>query len=367
MIKLLKEYWWKSEPSVPNKKSLPAGNGTDRLARRQSERKREMITERKVMFRSGSQNLAGTLVLPHAEGPVPGVVLVPGSGQVDRDENSKELAINAFREISNYLAGEGIASLRYDKRGVGESDGDFWETGFYDNVSDALSALNFFKSQKGVHASKVFLVGHSEGALISTRLAATGAGLAGIVLLAGAARSGEEILLWQAKQVVKGMRGFNKWLINLFHLDVLKTQHKQLEKIKNSTRDWYRVQLIAKLNAKWMREFLAYNPAEDLPKIQVPVLAITGSKDIQVNPDDLRQMSELVKSDFEQHLVPDLTHILRVELGEPTLSTYKEQVQHPVDERVLLIISDWLHRIVKQNNSALKNTQDAVGEKAGVL
>lgn len=74
----------------------------------------------------------------------------------------------------------------------------------------------------------------------------------------------------------------------------------------------------------------------------MPVLAITGSKDIQVNPSDLKVMAELVESDFEGHEVPDMTHLLRAETGGPTLSTYRRQVQEAVDERVLNIVSEWL-------------------------
>ena len=90
-----------------------------------------MKIEQKITFLSDGLTLAGTVTLPDAQGTFPGVVLVPGSGQVDRNENAKKLAINAFSEIAADLASKGIASLRYDKRGVGESQGDFWETGFY--------------------------------------------------------------------------------------------------------------------------------------------------------------------------------------------------------------------------------------------
>jgi hypothetical protein len=109
----------------------------------------------------------------------------------------------------------------------------------------------------------------------------------------------------------------------------------------------------AKVNAKWMREFLTYNPAEDLPKIQAPVLAITGSKDIQVNPADLQRMAGLVKSEFEWHEVPGVTHILRAEAGEATLTTYRQQVQQPVNGGVLNFISDWLRRQVNVRQSQL--------------
>jgi pimeloyl-ACP methyl ester carboxylesterase len=270
--------------------------------------------------------------------------LIAGSGPLDRDENAKKLRINALREIAVHLAERGIATLRYDKRGVGASEGNYWETGFFDNVSDAASALSFLKSQERIRPESVFVLGHSEGALIATRLAGIATPVAGVILLGGSAHTGEEILRWQAVQVMKGMRGFNRWLIDLLHIDVQKAQHKQIEKIKRSEKNWYRIQLIAKINAKWMREFLAYDPAEDLARIRVPVLAITGSKDIQVDPADLPRMADLVKAEFEWHAVPNLTHMLRAEPGEPTVSTYKQQVTQPVDMQVLQIIAEWLRK-----------------------
>jgi pimeloyl-ACP methyl ester carboxylesterase len=306
-----------------------------------------MAIEQEISFYSGPHILTGTLTIPDSpglEGTFPGVLLVPGSGQVDRNENAKKLAIDAFREIATELANQGIVTLRYDKRGVGESQGDFWSTGFYDNVADAATALHFLKFNEYIQPDHVFILGHSEGAVITTRLAATGADIAGAILLAGTAESGEDVMLWQGEQVAKGMHGLNGFLIRALHIDVQKVQRKQLDKIKQSTKDWYRVGLVTKVNAKWTREFLDYNPAEDLPKIHVPVLGITGSKDIQVNPSDLKRMAELVQFEFEWHQVPDVTHILRAEAGEATLSTYRQQVQRPVDERVLNYISDWLKR-----------------------
>jgi pimeloyl-ACP methyl ester carboxylesterase len=304
----------------------------------------KMTAELDVAFESGSLRLAGTLMLPDTNGTFPAALLIAGSGQTDRDENTKKIRLNALREIAEHLAEQGIATLRYDKRGVGASQGQFWEAGFFDNVSDAASALEYLKRHDHIQPDSVFVLGHSEGAAIAVRLAGTVAGVAGIILLGGEARSGEETLAWQAVQVTKGMRGFNGWLIRLLRIDVRKAQQKQFDKIKRSTKDWYRVQLIAKLNAKWLREFLAYDPAEDLSKIRLPVLAITGSKDIQVNPEDLDRMAELVKGDFEAHKLPNITHFLRTESGEPTISTYKQQVTRPVDAEILRIVSEWLHK-----------------------
>jgi uncharacterized protein len=235
------------------------------------------MNEQHITFSNAGITLAGTLALPSTGGPYPAVVMIPGSGQVDRDENHKKIKINTFNEFARLLADRGIASLRYDKRGVGESQGDYFATGFYDNAADARAAFVWIQTRTDVIAEKVFLLGHSEGAFIASNLMGNGLEAAGIILLAGGAQVGEAELVWQAQQVIKGMKGFQKWLIDTLHIDAMKAQRKSIEKIKKSTKDSYRVQLIARLNAKWMREFLTYNPADDVKKITVPVLALTGS------------------------------------------------------------------------------------------
>jgi uncharacterized protein len=296
-----------------------------------------------ITFISGSLQLAGTFVLPDSPGPFPAVLLIAGSGQVDRDENAKKLHINALHDIANHLAKNGLASLRFDKRGVGASGGNYWTTGFYDNVTDAQAALDYLRSIPEILPNQVFLLGHSEGAAIATHLASKDIDIAGVILLAGWARSGEDLLLWQAEQVAKGMKGPNKWLIDLLHLDIGKLQKKQLEKIKHSKKDWSR-KLNVRMNNKWLRETMSYNPAADLPKIKVPILALTGSKDIQVDPADLNRMADFVQSDFEMHELPEITHILRADPDEPALSHYKSLVMQPVNPQVLEAITVWLER-----------------------
>ena len=301
--------------------------------------------EQEVTFQSGAVRLAGTLLLPAAEGKFPVLLLLPGSGPLDRNENAKIIAINALREIASYLAPLGIATFRYDKRGVAASQGDYYCTGFFDLVGDAAAALAWLKSQPQIEPQKMFVLGHSEGAGISARLAGTCADVAGIILLGGWTQSGEAMLLWQAEQVIPGIKGFNGWLIKTLRIDIRKAQAKQLDKIKRSTKDWYR-QLHIKLNARWMREFMNYTPAEDLAKTHAPVLAITGTKDIQIDPAELDRMAQLVKGGFEGHKLPDVTHMLRADFspGLPTTATYKEQVEKPVDARILEIIGKWLQK-----------------------
>lgn len=303
------------------------------------------MREEDVRFESGGINLGGTLAFPDGDGPFPAVLFIAGSGETDRNENTPKYHINSFYDLSHYLAERGIASLRYDKKGVGQSGGDHWTAGLYDHAEDAMAASRYLRRQKAILPDKTFLVGHSEGAFIAVMLAGQGFETAGIILLAGGAQSGEAVLKWQALQVAKGLKGLNGWIIRAFRINVSKAQQKQLDKIKRSKKDVYRQNLVAKINAKWLREFMAYDPTEDLERIAVPVLAITGSKDIQVDPADLERMAKLVKSPFEYHVIPDMTHMLRIERGEPSISKYKDEIKAPVEPELLEIVHNWLVKL----------------------
>jgi len=141
------------------------------------------IMDREVYFQSGKYRIAGTISTPNTGNVFPAVLLIPGSGQINRDENHRKLRLNVFHDFARFLADCGFASLRYDKRGVGASGGNYWETGFHDNVMDALAALNYLKEQSDIDAGLVFLLGHSEGAYISMRIAASGTDISGIILV----------------------------------------------------------------------------------------------------------------------------------------------------------------------------------------
>ena len=285
--------------------------------------------------------MAGTLVTTDAPTPSPVVVLVSGSGPIDRDSNMKRLPIGVMAQVADYLADNGIASFRYDKRGVGASTGDYASTGFYDNVADAAAAIEMLRANDDVDAECIFVVGHSEGALIAAELAATDPRLAGVVLLAGTATPGEEVLHWQAKHVSASLPGPVKLLLRILRQDVARSQRKRLAQIKATTGDTTRVQLV-KINAKWLREFMAHDPAPSLESIDVPVLALTGSKDIQVNPADVQRTCQLVGEGCTGHVLDDLTHLLRSEAGPPTLRTYKKQAKRPVNAGMLAAVTEWL-------------------------
>ena len=108
--------------------------------------------DKTLHFRCGTQELAGTLTVPDGPGPHPGALIVPGSGPVDRDSNHAKLPIGVTRELAEALAGTGFATLRYDKRGVGESPGNWLAAGLGDNIDDASAALAALRAQGGDRA-----------------------------------------------------------------------------------------------------------------------------------------------------------------------------------------------------------------------
>lgn len=301
------------------------------------------MTDVDITIPSGALTLRGTVTIADAPSPAttaPAALLVSGSGPLDRNSNTKRLAIDVMGQISGHLAANGITSLRYDKRGVGESDGEYLSAGLHDNIADARAALEMLKARPEVDARRVVVIGHSEGALIAAGLADDDQ-LAGVVLLAGTARDGREVLVWQARQLAPTLPKPVRWLMKLLRQDIERSQVSKLDRIEASTDDVIRIQLV-KLNAKWFREFMAFDPKSALRRAAVPVLAITGSKDIQVDPSDVGIMERTVPTAFTGHVIDDVTHLLRREDGPATIRTYKKQAKKPVDSGIVELLVEWI-------------------------
>lgn len=293
-----------------------------------------------MVFASAGVELAGTLIAPEAGTAFPAALVLAGSGPLDRDGNTKRLRLRVSRDLAALLAERGWGSLRFDKRGVGASEGDYSSTGMYEELGDADAAYAWLAAQPGV--SGVVVVGHSVGATMAVELATRHPEMRGAVLLAFTAKTGEETLTWQTEQVKEFLLPAPaKALLRLFRTDLVKQQRKAVAKLKQTEGDVARVQA-AKVNAKWMREFIAYDPLPALRRVAVPLLVITGSKDVQVDPDDLATVAAILSS-AQTHVVDDVDHILRHEPGEvsnPRL--YRKQVAKPIDPRVISLLSDWL-------------------------
>lgn len=303
------------------------------------------MTTKTLRFTSAGETLVGTLTTPDGEGPFPTALVLPGSGPVDRDSDAKQLPLGITREVSDALVAAGWATFRYDKRGVGESSGSFLATGLTDLVDDARTALAAVRAQPEVRADRVVLVGHSEGALVAAAVAAGVTDLAGVALLSASATPGEELLRWQAAQIAPTLPAPVRWLLRAFRTDLVRQVSKNHARLRATTTDVARLGG-RRINARWHREFLAHDPRTDLARITVPVLAVTGAKDLQTPPADVDVVAATVAGPVRTLVVEDVSHILRTQPGAPTLASYRKDVRRPVDPRVLEAVAAWASELV---------------------
>jgi uncharacterized protein len=294
-----------------------------------------------VTFTSDGCMIAGTFT--QAADPVAAALLITGSGRVDRDSvatlpGGLKLRIGVTRAIAEALAAAGVSGLRYDKRGVGRSGGDYWSTGMGQQLADARAGLDWLSARAA--GLPLLALGYSEGTYYAAELAADRA-VAGVVLLAGSPRTGGEILSWQTQQLAARLPASARLILRLMRTDAIKAQRKNQDRIMASSADTLRIQG-QRINARWFRDFVGYSPAPVLARITVPVLAITGGHDLQVPPSDVEETGRLVNGPFEGHVAGDLSHLLRPDPGSVGPRGYRRAVRHPVSPEVLALITTWV-------------------------
>jgi uncharacterized protein len=297
-----------------------------------------------VTFAAAGCTLAGTYT--EATHPVAAALLISGGGKTDRDSDVKlplgqTLRGGITRAIADALEGVGVSSLRYDKRGVGASGGDYYSTGMPRRLADARAALGWLADRNP--KLPLLVMGHSEGTFYAAELAAEDARVAGIVLLAGPARPGGENLSWQTEQLADKISPAARLVLRLMRTDVVRAQRKNQARVMASTADVMRLQG-TKVNARWVRDFVAWDPRPALARVTVPVLAITGGHDQQVPPADVETMGKLVRGPFEGHVAGDLSHMLRPDPDSVGPRGYRRAGRLPVSGAVLGLITDWVAR-----------------------
>jgi alpha/beta superfamily hydrolase len=274
------------------------------------------------------QLLRGTFQIPLSEKAVPAVLLLQGSGKLDRDSNAKRVKTDLWLPLLEALSAKGVASLRFDRRGVGSSTGTWATTGLTRNREDARAALQALREDPRVDGSAIAVLGHSEGALHASALAAS-EDIAATVLLAGFAGTGRAALRWQAARIAETL----PWPLKMLKPLSVASMERRITKHSASTGD---------PRGAWWREMVAYDAQPELARIEVPVLAITGDQDFQVNPDDLTAIQSLVRGEVEARLEPGLTHILRRSLRPASLLSYPKLLRQPTDAALVSTLTEWL-------------------------
>jgi uncharacterized protein len=269
--------------------------------------------EKEILLPVAGGNLSGTLSLPKRAKDVPVVLLIAGSGPTDRNGNNAMAGKNnGLQYLAWHLAEAGIASLRYDKRGIAASKFPGMKedkTRFDDLVGDAVAWVAWLRQDK--RFNKVVIAGHSEGSLIGM-IAAQGRADA-FVSIAGAGRPATTILKDQlAAQKVPG-------------LDVLSAKI-------DSVKAGQTVHAVTPMDAMlfrpsvqpYLQSWFRFDPAEEIAKLQVPVLIIQGTRDIQIGTLDA-EMLHAAQPAAQLSVVEDMNHVFRiVESNDPAvqMATY---------------------------------------------
>lgn len=297
------------------------------------------VLELPFEFQSGTFTLPGTLTLPaNYSSQIPVALIVAGSGPTDRNGNSAgplraQNNSNLYAILAWQLADAGIASVRYDKRVIGDNlkKVDIATTSIDDFVADAIAGARKLVADR--RFSKVILIGHSEGAGLVLQAANRGAPVAGIVMLSGAGRPIGPVLREQISRqlppedVVKWDSAFARYLRGEPTGDVnpgLST-------------------LLVPINRKFMQTWVKYDPAAEIARVKVPVLIVQGALDIQVSEADARAL-KAAQPAAKLVVIPWANHVFRAAANTDRatqLQLYTDPTL-PIVPELTPAISDWI-------------------------
>ncbi|WP_299440072.1 alpha/beta fold hydrolase [uncultured Aquimarina sp.] len=311
--------------------------------------------------------LSGTLTLPKDIKKPPVVILISGSGPQNRNEEL--LNHRPFLVLSDYLTRQGIAVLRYDERGVGESEGTFSGATSLDFASDVEAAIEFLKKRNDIDTKKIGLIGHSEGGFIVPIIASTNKDVAFIVSLAGTGVIGKKVLISQAKRALE-LLGASKEYIEVDgktrdivfstvqresgkEAIVAKSKErlkKYSETLSEEKKTFFLTlpldQLISVFSeSAWMQYFIRTDPDQFLSKVSVPVLAINGSKDSQVLPElnlggFKKGLEKAGNKDYTVKEIEGLNHLFQT--ADTGAGTEYGTIEETFNPEAMKLVSDWI-------------------------
>ena len=311
--------------------------------------------EKKITIQ-GEYPIGATVTYEDESRRSPAVVIIMGTGKLDRDGNGFGFHSNIYKELAHTFAECGYVSARYDKRGTHGSGGSFNSAGLSDLTNDAISVIRYLKSLPYVDEDRILVCGHSEGAMIAT-LVTEKEDTAGLILLGGAGMCIKDALCYQNRLMaeelpsIKGSTG--AILRKSFDL---KKQLAMIDDMFRKSKETTKEKVYVKgsgVPAKWLREHGAYTSedfAEILKRYKKPVLAITGKADFQADYHRLEAFWS--ESNIRCFAPKGLTHILRVNEGKNSLlnakKTYRKLMKEPLDAELIRTIKDWLDNLARR-------------------
>lgn len=293
-------------------------------------------------------SLAASVAKPAgAQGRLPAVIVIGGSGPVDRD--STVAGIPVMGQVAADLVKAGFLVVRYDKRGIGQSGGRAETATLNDYAEDVRAIIKWLeKERKDVNKKRIALVGHSEGAWVAMRVAARDKRVAAVALVAGAGTTGAELVLEQQRNALARM--------NVSDAD--KQAKIELQRRINQAaiegRGWDDLpeQLRGVADTPWFQSFLAFDPADVMKDVRQPVLIVQPELDAQVPPhhgDRLATLAEARRrrsATTEVVTVPGVNHLL-VPARTGDVDEYATLADKNVSPAVTGAIAEWLQRIMR--------------------
>ena len=258
--------------------------------------------EEEITLNTPTGDIHGKLMLPESNAPCPVVIIIAGSGPTDMDGNSigTGMTNNSLLYLARELAANGIASVRYDKRGIGKraTAGDKEEDLRFDHyIADAAAWADKLGSDK--RFNKVIIAGHSEGSLIGMVAARESKAVKAYISISGCGSPAYEILEKQLQsqpmQIQQESAAICKEL----------REGRTVEQIP-----LYLASLYRKSVQPYLISWFAYNPAVEIAKLNIPVLILQGDKDIQVGTDEAEKL-HASHPHSELHIIKDMNHVLK--------------------------------------------------------
>jgi pimeloyl-ACP methyl ester carboxylesterase len=259
--------------------------------------------ESPIVLKINTDQLFGTLTTPDLTKKYPVALIIAGSGPTDRNGNNPMMKNNSLKMLAEVLAKNGIASLRYDKRGIGESKASAISEQslvFENYTEDAKSWINLLKQDK--RFSEVIIIGHSEGSLIGM---IAGAKANKFISIAGPGESADKLIKTQIESKA------NKQLNDLTFpiIDSLKSGNK-VNKVDPMLNALFRPSI-----QPYLISWFKYNPQIEIKKLSVPILIVQGNNDLQVTVKDAETLSQANKN-AELLIVDKMNHILKIIEGD---------------------------------------------------
>jgi len=259
--------------------------------------RREVVShpgDEQVRITSNGFNLAGTVTKPRrqlARGErLPAIVLVPGSGETDRDETVGGIPI--YGQLASALADAGFLVVRYDKRGIGQSGGRVESVTLGDYAEDVRAVVQGLRKRKDVQPKQIAVLGYAEGGAVALTAARQDDDIKALVLVAAPGVSGNEFVLEQQR------RALERLSIPESEKQARIELQTKINKAAMTGTGWEGVAPAVRRQAEtpWFQSFLAFDPAKLMPKVKQPILIVQPALDREVSESNAKKLEALARA-----------------------------------------------------------------------